>query len=293
MKKNLKKTSSIQPEIVQKTSPLQTTDVLQSYISQISKYPLLTREEEQKWSRLYHEKKDRQALRILVQSNLRFVVKIASEYSKFSSRLIDLIQEGNMGLLKALNEFNPYKGVRLITYAVWWIRGAIQEYLMKQHSIVRIGTTPAQKKLFYRLRKEALPALNSAENTRLISSELGVSEKEAWLMKERLTQSDLRWDTATASQERFLESEKKSLDLETHYGEKQEISLLKKAIRKLKKQLNRKETFILDSRILSESPKTLQEIGKEFNITREAVRQIESRLLKKIKKEVSQHIGES
>ncbi len=128
-------------------------DTLSSYLAHVRKYPLLTREEEEKIAQRYKEKGDPKDAEILVTSNLRFVIKIAAEYAKFGAKLIDLIQEGNMGLIHAVKEFNPYRGVRLITYAVWWIRGYIQDYLMKQYSLVRIGTTQNQRRLFYRLEK--------------------------------------------------------------------------------------------------------------------------------------------
>lgn len=260
------------------------TDLLKQYNREISRYPLLNREEEFKWSRIYYETKNREALRVLVQSNLRFVVKIASEYSRFGSRLVDLIQEGNMGLLKAINEFNPYKGVRLITYAVWWIRGAIQEYLMRQHSIVRIGTTPNQKKLFYQLRKEQLPPVGATDNTHLIEAKTGISQKEINSMKERLSAKDISLDHSSEQYEKVDVSN----NLDNQYAQEQEVQLLREGIQKLRPSLGRKEVYILDHRILSESPQTLQAIGAHFNITREAIRQIENKLLKKIKERVSQ-----
>ena len=256
-------------------------DLLRQYNREISRYPLLSREEELKWSKLYYETKNRKALRILVQSNLRFVVKISSEYSKFGSRLADLIQEGNMGLLRAVNEFNPYRGVRLITYAVWWIRGAIQEYLMRQHSIVRIGTTPNQKKLFYQLRKEQLPSAGAIDNTRLIESQTGISQKEIRLMRERLHAKDISIDPS------FEPCENRTDSMDDRYAQEQEIQILRKCIQQLRPSLDEKEICILDQRILSNSPQTLQTIGSKFKVTREAIRQIEGKLLKKIKEQVT------
>ncbi len=277
----MSKKKSLPVEIVSQPE-IKPTDLLRQYNREISRYPLLNREEELKWSKLYYETKNRQALRILVQSNLRFVVKIASEYSKFGSRLVDLIQEGNMGLLKAINDFNPYKGVRLITYAVWWIRGSIQEYLMRQHSIVRIGTTPNQKKLFYKLRKEQLPPVGVTDNTRLIESQTGISQKEINSMRERLHGKDVSIDHASEPYEKMNASD----SLDDQYAQEQEIQLLREGVRKLRPSLDEKEIYILDHRILSESPQTLQAIGTHFNITREAIRQIESKLLKKIKDQI-------
>ena len=274
----MKKSKSLPVEIVSQPQ-IKPADLLRQYNREISRYPLLNREEELKWSKLYYETKNRQALRILVQSNLRFVVKISSEYSKFGSRLADLIQEGNMGLLKAINEFNPYKGVRLITYAVWWIRGAIQEYLMRQHSIVRIGTTPNQKKLFYQLRKEQLPPAGVTDSTRLIESKTGISQKEIRLMRERLHAKDVSIDHS------FEPYENVSHSMDDQYAQEQEIQMLRKCVQQLRPSLDEKEIYILDHRILSDSPQTLQAIGVKFKVTREAIRQAESKLLKKIKEQ--------
>ena len=277
MKNNKNQTVEIVPK-----PQIKPTDLLRQYNREISKYPLLNREEELKWSKLYYETKNREALRVLVQSNLRFVVKIASEYSRFGSRLVDLIQEGNMGLLKAINEFNPYKGVRLITYAVWWIRGAIQEYLMRQHSIVRIGTTPNQKKLFYQLRREQLPPVGAEDSTRLISAQTGISPKEIHSMRQRLNAKDVSMDHSFEPYEKM--NAVNSLD--DQYAQEQEIQLLRKGVQKLRPSLNEKEIYILDHRVLSDYPQTLQAIGKHFKVTREAIRQIESRLLNKIKEQI-------
>ncbi|HRO67101.1 MAG TPA: sigma-70 family RNA polymerase sigma factor, partial [Pseudobdellovibrionaceae bacterium] len=137
------------------------TDPFVLYMNEVRKYPVLSREEEQVIAKKYFDTKDPEAAQALVKANLRFVVKVAAEYSKFGAKLIDLVQEGNVGLMHAVREFNPYKGNRLITYAVWWIRGYIQEYLMRQYSLVRIGTTQTQRRLFYQLQKqkEALEAM--------------------------------------------------------------------------------------------------------------------------------------
>ncbi|MEK6628837.1 MAG: sigma-70 family RNA polymerase sigma factor, partial [Bdellovibrionota bacterium] len=146
-------------------------DPLTLYLTEIRKYPLLSREQESEIAKKYFETKDPNLAQTLVKSNLRFVVKIAAEYAKFSSKLIDVIQEGNVGLMHAVKEFNPYKGNRLITYAVWWIRGYIQEYLMRQFSMVRIGTTANQRKLFYQLQRQKLELekMSSPENVTLLS----------------------------------------------------------------------------------------------------------------------------
>lgn len=289
LKKSLKKKSqkSNDPPSNYKNSLAKTSDPLSMYLMEISKYPLLSKEEEFKWAKIYHETKDLQALGVLIKSNLRFVVKIALEYSKFGSKLIDLIQEGNVGLLKAIKEFSPYRDVRLITYAVWWIRGAIREYLLKQHSIVKIATTPEQKKLFYLLKKQNLPDIESTKDISLLSKSLNISSKEIESMKKRLSQHDVSIDSHNNPSfliKDFIEVEEQSPDQE--FQNKEQIQNLKKTIQKLRKELTKKEIYILDHRTLNHSPKTLQEIGRYFGITREAIRQIETKLLKKIKQNI-------
>ncbi len=269
-----------------------TKDPLTLYLNEVRKYPLLTKEQEVEIAKKYYETKDPQLAQTLVKSNLRFVVKIAAEYAKFSSRLIDVIQEGNVGLMHAVKEFNPYKGNRLITYAVWWIRGYIQEYLIRQFSMVRIGTTANQRKLFYQLQrqKEELEKMSSPENVRLLSIKLGVPEDEVLEMAKRLTSRDVSLDKPANAHDEgatplstLLKKEDGSLPLDEQMALDEQLSLLMKAIAELRSQLTEKELILLEERILSDEPLTLQEIGDKYKISREAVRQTEARLMKKIK----------
>ncbi|MDZ4084398.1 MAG: sigma-70 family RNA polymerase sigma factor, partial [Bdellovibrionales bacterium] len=180
------------------TTSAASSDPVAVYMAEVRRYPLLTREQEQELARRYRETGDKRAAEALVTSNLRFVVKVAAEYSRFGARLIDLVQEGNVGLMHAVREFNPYKGVRLITYAVWWIRGYIQDYLMRQYSMVRIGTTQSQRKLFYRLQKEKdlLESMGEEPTVKLLSSRLGVSESDVESMSQRMQGRDVSLQTA-------------------------------------------------------------------------------------------------
>jgi RNA polymerase sigma-32 factor len=229
---------------------------------------------------------------------LRFVVKIAAEYSRFGAKLIDLVQEGNVGLMHAVKEFNPYKGVRLITYAVWWIRGYIQEYLMRQYSMVRIGTTQNQRKLFYRLQKEqnALDSQGHAPSVAMIAGKLGVSEEEVETMSKRLSGRDVSLSAPVDSENPgaslldFEASTEPSVDLAI--GNLEELSILKDNLAKLRPTLSEKETYILEKRILADEPQTLQEIGEHYGVTREAVRQLEARLIGKIRKAVTESLHE-
>lgn len=267
------------------------TDGLTNYLQTIQKYPLLTKEDEHRIAVRYKEKGDPRDAEILVTSNLRFVVKVAAEYSKFGSKLIDLIQEGNVGLMHAVKEFNPYKGTRLITYAVWWIKGYIQDHLMKQHSMVRIGTTHNQRKLFYNLEKEkaALDKMGMEPTVQLLSDRLGVPEKDVRMMEQRMARRDMSLDQPLND-----DQSGSLLDFETSEGpatdelliEQESINQLKSAISNLRDNLSEKELYILENRLLNDEPMKLQEIGTEWGVTREAVRQMESRLMKKIKKEL-------
>lgn len=298
-KRTDKEARSVQAEIVetptksyeQSTELAPVGDTLTSYLANVNKYPLLTREQETEIAERYFRDRNPKDAEILVTSNLRFVVKIAAEYSKFGNKLIDVIQEGNVGLMHAVKEFNPYKGVRLISYAVWWIRGYIQEYMMRQHSMVRIGTTQNQRKLFYHLKKEKdhLDKLGQEPTVKLLSTKLGIPEDEIRIMEERMSGRDVSLDAPISD-----DSTAVRLDLEASNDEavddllarQENIHLLEERISELRPKLNEKELYILEKRLLSDTPITLQDIGTEWGVTREAVRQMEARVMKKIKDEM-------
>ncbi len=268
-------------------------DPVTRYMAEISRYPLLTREQEYALAVRYRETGDPKAAEALVTSNLRFVVKVAAEYTRFGAKLIDLVQEGNVGLMHAVKEFNPYKGVRLITYAVWWIRGYIQEYLMRQYSMVRIGTTATQRKLFYQLQREKdkLEQMGVAQGIAQISGKLGVPEEDVQEMHSRLSGRDISLDAPVGDNgdsSRLLDfqSEADPSDLDETIGTREELERLMTHIEALRPSLSDKEKFLLEARLLADEPMTLQEIGDKYGTTREAVRQMESRLLEKIRKSV-------
>lgn len=268
---------------------LTSTDPLAMYLNEIRRYKVLTREEEMALAKRYFESKDAAAAEALVKSNLRFVVKVAAEYSKFGAKMIDLIQEGNVGLMHAVREYNPYKGARLITYAVWWIRGYIQEYLMRQYSMVRIGTTQNQRKLFYQLQreKEALDAMGIEPNAALIGSRLGIPEDEVRDMAMRMSGRDVSLDRPVDDEGTTslgdLQRNRDEAPLDEELARQEQLSILKQKIEEIRPELSDREKIILDERILNDDPLTLQEIGEKYGITREAVRQMEVRLMKKIK----------
>jgi RNA polymerase sigma-32 factor len=263
------------------------SDPLAQYLAEIRKYPLLTAEEEKELAIRYFEKGDPLAAEKLVTSNLRFVVKIALEYAKMGAKLMDVIQEGNVGLMHAVKEYNPYKGVKLITYAVWWIRGYMREFLLKQYSMVKIGTTQNQKKLFYNLEKEKQKLLREGEtsSTALLSSRLGIPERDISLMEQRMGGKDISLDAPMDEDgnTHLIDLQKDSSNPESELEVLELIDLLKDKIEEIKPSLNDKERDILEQRILADEPKTLQEIGDKYGITRERARQLEERLLKNLK----------
>lgn len=277
------------PEVTSGSQLPVTTDPLSLYLAEIRKYPLLSREEEQELAIKYYETKDPEAAEKLVTSNLRFVVSVAAEFSKFGAKMIDLVQEGNVGLMHAVKEFNPYQGVKLITYAVWWIKGYIREYLLRQYSMVRIGTTAEQKKLFYQLQKEQrkLEALGKELDVALLSSRLGVSEDAVEDMQKRLNAKDISLDQPLDPESNAslldLQSDQVVAPIDVELSNLEQTELLREKIEEIKKELNDKEIYILENRLLSDEPKTLQEVGDHFGITRERARQIENRIIEKLK----------
>jgi RNA polymerase sigma-32 factor len=302
-KKPLKKSKTpkelvkrIVPEIVDSKLPaivphdsggIVPSDPLSQYLAEIRKYPLLTAEEEKELAIRYFEKGDPLAAEKLVTSNLRFVVKIAMEYAKMGAKLMDVIQEGNVGLMHAVKEYNPYKGVKLITYAVWWIRGYMREFLLKQYSMVKIGTTQNQKKLFYNLEKEKQKLLREGEHstTALLSSRLGIPERDVLLMEQRMGGKDISLDAPMDEDgnTHLVDLQKDPSNPESELEVLELIDLLKDKIEEIKPSLNDKEKDILENRILADEPQTLQEIGDKYGITRERARQLEERLLKNLK----------
>ena len=264
------------------------TGTLDIYITEINRFKLLSVEEEFTLAVQLKKYSDMDAAEKLIVSNLRFVVKIAHEYRSYGFKLADLIQEGNIGLIHAVKKFDPYKGYRLITYAVWWIRAYVQNYLIKSWSIVKIGTTQAQRKLFFKLSqaKKQLEALTkkSPEFSEIAQS-LGVKSSEVAQMDARMRTRDLSLDEFVND-----DSETSHLDLLTHDGDNQEVLLIQHEERSLVKRdiagalakLNDRESYIIRHRVMADDPLTLQEIGDKYNVTRERIRQLEKQALKKM-----------
>ncbi len=264
------------------------TGTLDLYIAEINRFSILTAEEEFSLAVRLKKYNDMEAAEKLVVSNLRFVVRIAHEYRNYGMKLADLIQEGNIGLMHAVKKFDPYKGYRLISYAVWWIRAYIQNFIIKSWSLVKIGTTQTQRKLFFKLNqaKKRLEAI-SQKNPEFgeIAESLGVKTLDIEEMDLRLSNRDVSLD-ATINED----GETAHLDYLTYEGDDQETSLIKKEEMTLIRdniagaltKLNEKESYIVKHRIMADDPETLQEIGNRYNITRERARQIEKQALKKL-----------
>ena len=264
------------------------TGTLNLYIAEINRFTLLTAKEEFELAMRLKKDNDVAAAEKLIVSNLRFVVKIAHEYRNYGFKLADLIQEGNIGLIHAVKKFDPEKGYRLISYAVWWIRAYIQNYLIRSWSIVKIGTTQAQRKLFFKLNqtKRELETL-SRKNPEFseIATSLGVKDSE-------VAEMDLRMGSRDVSLNEIIndESGDSHIDFLASEGDNQEVSLIKEEEKSLVRRdiagalahLNERETYIILNRVMADDPKTLQEIGKKYNISRERARQIEKQALKKM-----------
>ena len=265
------------------------------YLQEIKKFPMLTAEEEYMLAKRYKEHGDSDAAHKLVTSHLRLVAKIAMGYRGYGLPVTDLISEGNVGIMQAVKKFDPEKGFRLATYAMWWIRAQIQEYVLHSWSLVKIGTTAAQKKLFFNLRKlkNQLVSIDSGnlspENVRDIATRLDVKEGEVIDMENRLFTSDQSLNVKLGE-----ENDTEWQDLiedknDTHdkiIEKKDELDYRRKLFLKALNILNEREKEIIKFRKLQEKPLKLEELSKKYNISRERVRQIEEKALQKLQKAV-------
>src|SRR5215470_6051694 len=274
---------------------LVTFDPLQRYLAEIRRFPLVSREEEHRLAVDYKEYGNVEAAYKLVTANLRLVVMIAREYQKAFKNLLDLIQEGNMGLMEAVKNFDPYRGVRFPSYAVWWIRAYMIRYIMNDWRMVKIGTTQAQRKLFFNLQKEKekLEAEGIAPGPKLLAQRLNVKEDEVVEMEQRLGSRDLSVDVRMGDDDEatllhFLPDQK--LGPEEQFAEAQSRQLVRDKMDLFAKTLKDKELVIYRERLLNEEPLTLREIGEKYGISRERVRQIEERVKKKLKTYLSREL---
>jgi len=273
------------------------TDSMSLYMGEIKKFPVLSPEEEHRYAVKFYEEKDLEAAHTLITSNLRFVVKIASEYRDYGLKMVDLIQEGNVGLMMAVRKFDPYKGIRLISYAVWWIRAYIQNYVLSAWSLLKIGTTQAQRKLFFKLNqaKRAIRNMTGADDDEATALSLDVKESEVTEMTQRMM-GEYSLDAEIVDGEGLTLLETLADDRsnqEEMLAEVQDAEIVKREIGEALTKLNEKERYVIARRVTAEEPQTLQEIADHFGISRERVRQIEEGALKKVRNLLSPALGYS
>jgi len=264
---------------------------LEAYLSQINQFQLLTQEEEFKLAVRYRKHNDIEAAHKLITANLRFVVKVAFEYKSYGVKLQDLVQEGNIGLMMAVKKFNPYKGYRFISYAIWWIRAYIQNFIVKTWSLVKIGTTQAQKKLFYKIGKvrKALESDGPREKKyERLAKDLDVAKEDIIEMEQRMAARDLSLDAPFDEGQELTHLDllrEDSPNQEEAIAQEEEKKIRQLEVQNAMKRLNEKEVYVIRNRVMADEPLTLQQIGTHLKLSRERVRQIESEALKKLKKE--------
>lgn len=287
------------PEPDARKSSLARHDPLQAYMKEVQRYPLLSPEQEHDLAIRYREKEDLSAARDLITANLRLVVKIAYDYRRAYRNLLDLVQEGNIGLMQAVKKYDPYKGVKLSSYAAWWIRAYILRFILNNWRLVKVGTTQAQRKLFFNLQKEKarLAAMGIDPTPERIAERLSVNTKDVVSMDRRLTGGEVSLDAPVGTGEGRPVSR---VDLMPSNGGRidelladEEINdKLKEKIHQFGEHLKNKEKIIFDERLLAEDPRTLQDLGTQFGVSRERVRQIEKRLLQKLRNYLGEELGE-
>ena len=273
-------------------------DPLERYLAEIRHYPMLTKEEEHRLAVAYKENGDQMAGYKIVMSNLKLVVFIAREYQRNIQNILDLVQEGNIGLLEAIKQYDPYKGIRFPSYATYWIRAYMLRYIINNLRLVKIGTTQAQRKLFYNLQKEKdrLIAAGFVPEAKLLADRLNVKESEVIEMEKRLSLSDASLDAPLRSSDQ--EKEQTLLGMlpdnescvENNLIDKQFADSIRSEMEILKADMDEKERDIVDNRLFTEEPQSLNDIGARHGVSRERIRQIETKLKDKIKFHLSQRL---
>ena len=270
-----------------------TTDTFEHYMTQVNRFDLLSAAEEHELATRHQRDSDMEAAHSLICANLRFVVKVANEYRGYGLRLLDLVQEGNVGLMLAVKKFDPARGTRLITYAVWWIRAYIQSYVMRSWSLVKIGTTQMQKKLFFKLAqtRNALRNLTGSDQLEDVARELEVNENVVAEMSQRMGSRDASLDVELTEGEGYtmlnaLADEKDNQEDLLLAHEEQQLNRKRTSI--ALEILKPRERRIIEQRILTDAPKTLQDLADEFGVSRERIRQIEQNALNKLRTVMSE-----
>ena len=297
---NSQKSASASRALVPALSP---DGNLSRYLDQIRQFPMLEADEEYMLAKSWAERGDVEAAHQLVTSHLRLVAKIAMGYRGYGLPLSDLISEGNLGMMHAVKKFDPERGFRLATYAMWWIKASIQEYILRSWSLVKIGTTAAQKKLFFNLRriKGQIDAIDGGdlkpEQVTHIADELNVSEADVVSMNQRMAGGDhslnapVSMDGEGAREwQDWLEDDR--TDQETNFAEAEEFSARQTLMQEALAGLNEREQRIIEARRLSEPPLTLEELAAEFSVSRERIRQIEVRAFEKLAEAVKTRAAE-
>lgn len=282
------------------TTALALRDPMAAYMAEVRRYPLLTREEEHALAVRWVEDGDQEAAKRLVTSNLRLVVKIANEYRRGYQNLLDLVQEGNVGLMKAVQKFDPYRGVKLSTYSGWWIRAYVLKHILNNWRLVKIGTTQNQRKLFFNLRKQrdALVRAGIDPTAENIAKELDVSTEEVVEMQKRMSAPDASLnapiggeDDGTRTRMDLLEDRHEGPESEVSSGELK--SLLHDKLRAFGATLSGREAEIFSDRLMSDEPVTLQELGDRWGVSRERARQVEKRMVLRLRTYLTEQLGDA
>ncbi len=276
-------------------APRERIDLLQRYMAEVSRYPLLSREKELELARRYLKTGDPRIAYRLVTANLRLVVKIAWEYRRAAFDLLDLIQEGNVGLMQAVKKFDPERNVKLSSYAAWWIRAYIIRYVMDNWRLVKLGTTQAQRKMFFNLRKEQekLAAQGYEPVPKLLAARLNVSEQDVVEMDQRLRGDELSLDAPSTEDQTATYASRLPAAVtpaDEALAERQVSDAFRQQLARFAKDLEGKEKFIFEKRLVAEEPLKLQEVGAHFGFSRERARQIEARLIQKLKDHMRENL---
>ena len=260
----------------------------------------MTRDQEKELTTKYYETQDPEIARRLVTANLRLVIKLAYEYRRAYKNMMDLIQEGNIGLMQAVKRYDPYRGVKLSSYSAWWIRAYMLRFILNNWRLVKLGTTQAQRKLFFNLNKQKakLTAMGVDPTPKVIADKLGVKEKEVVEMDRRMSSSEASLDAPLGDSEgrsvarvELMPSDQKGTD--DRVASQQLGELLNEHLGKFRKRLEGKELVIFDKRLVAEDPLTLQKLGDEFGVSRERVRQLEARLARKLRDYLKNELGDA
>jgi RNA polymerase sigma-32 factor len=273
------------------------SSTLDQYLREINRVPLLTVEEERRLARQFRDEGDKRAGHRLVEANLRFVVKVAFEYRSYGLRMADLIQEGNIGLMKAVQKFDPDKEIRLISYAVWWIRAYIQNHILKSWSLVKIGTTQAQRKLFFSLARtrHEIERLSPGQgldhegiDVNLVAKKLRVRPSDVVEMQQRMEGRDLSLDApvadGTSTHLEFTPGDGDPQDEELARAE--EDAIVQRRVTEAMGRLDPRERHIVEARIMGDGKETLRDLGQHFGFSRERARQLEIRALEKLRRDL-------